>query len=347
MPERKVVMTQERYAKRHKPASKVGQQGGSAQSLHAQNRDQPMGQRSGAARCDKPADLSEQIDHVSSFPRGVMSVDNEIKRVILCADDFGMGQAIDNGIIRLAELGRLGAASCLVDGPTITVHAPALVQTGIQTGLHLNFTEALARPGLYLPLAMLIRRAYLRQLDAEVVRLQISRQLDAFEAVFGRAPHFVDGHQHIHQLPQIREALIALLAQRYPGPARPWLRCTRAAALDTTPFRYRFKAAIIQALGANKLAGLAGANGFYLNARFAGVYDFRGEESAYRVLLEGWLRHIGDGDLLMCHPAGEVDANDPLGRQRFAEFSVLSGDEMAIWLHENRIQGLAGFSGNC
>src|SRR5690606_16674643 len=140
-------------------------------------------------------------------------------------------------------------------------HASTLMQTGIQTALHLNFTEALTRPGFYLPLAMLIRRAYLRRLDVDTVRSQISRQLDAFEEVFGRARHFVDGHQHIHQLPQIREALMALLAQRYPGPARPWLRCTRAAALGTTPFRYRAKAAIIQALGASKLARLAGANG--------------------------------------------------------------------------------------
>lgn len=267
-----------------------------------------------------------------------MSVDNTAKRIILCADDFGMGSAIDNGIIRLAEQGRLGAASCLAQGPTFAQHATALMQTGIQTGLHLNFTEPLGQRGLYLPLASLIRRAYLRRLDTGAVREQIARQLDAFENVLGRAPVFVDGHQHIHQLPQIRQALIDALAQRYSGPTRPWLRYTRASALGATPAKFRFKAAVIQALGANALASLARVRGFCLNARFTGVYDFRGGEPIYGGLLENWLKRMEDGDLLMCHPASHVDPADPLGQQRFAEFNVLAGDDMGRWLQENRIQ---------
>src|SRR5690606_26402661 len=93
-----------------------------------------------------------------------------------------------------------------------------------------------------------------------------------------------------------------------------------------------------QALGAAAFNRSARRYGFHLNARFAGVYDFRGEEAAYRRLLPDWLRHMQDGDLLMCHPAAYADATDPLGRQRLAEFNVLAGDEAGHWLQENRIQ---------
>jgi len=268
-----------------------------------------------------------------------VSIDNDIKRVVLCADDFGMSEAIDTGIIRLAEQGRLSAASCLSLGPTFARHAQALAGTGAQMGLHLNFTESLGRPGLYLPLATLIRRAYARRLDAEAVRAQIQGQLEAFEAVLGRAPDFVDGHQHVHQLPQIRDVLLQILAGRYAGPARPWLRGTRAVSLGGLPARQRAKARVIQALGAAALRRNARRLGFHLNVRFAGVYDFRGGESAYGRLLASWLERLQDGDLLMCHPAARADAADPLGRQRLAEFNVLAGADAGRWLEQNRIQG--------
>lgn len=262
---------------------------------------------------------------------------NGIKRVVLCADDFGLNEAIDTGIIRLAEQGRLSATSCLVHGPTFVANAPALKQVGIQVGLHLNFTEPLGSPGLYLPLARLVRRSYLRTLDAKVVRAQIESQFDAFHTVMGRAPHFVDGHQHIHQLPQIRNALIATLVQRYGGGERPWLRNTQAR--PGLPAPHRFKAAVIQALGAATLARQASRAGFYLNARFAGVYDFQGGEPVYRSLLAGWLNNVQDGDLLMCHPAARVDATDPMGAQRVAEFNVLASDATGRLLYDNKIQG--------
>jgi len=267
-----------------------------------------------------------------------VSTHNAIKRVVLCADDFGMSPTIDTGIIRLAEQGRISAASCLSYGPTFVSNGPALAETGAQLGLHLNFTEPLGQVGLYLPLAALIRHAYLRRLDMQAVRTQIIRQLDRFESVLGRQPDFVDGHQHVHQLPQIRRALLDLLALRYRGRAHPWLRNTRAVAASGASLPHRGKAFLIQALGAGAFSRRAIQLGFSLNARFAGVYDFQGGETAYRALLEAWLQQVGEGDLLMCHPAAQVDPADPLGRQRHAEFKVLSGDDAGRWMDQNKIQ---------
>lgn len=262
-----------------------------------------------------------------------MLIKDKTKRVVVCADDFGMNSAVNQGILRLAVQGGLSAASCLVEGPAFDKDAAALGRSGLQLGLHLNFTESLGRPGLYLPVTRLILQAYLRRLDTEQVRLQIVRQLDLFENVLGRTPDFIDGHQHVHQLPQIRNTLVRELVRRYPA-RRPWLRYTKAGSQSGMTMSLHLKAQIIQRLGARRLAQLALQNGFSLNSGFLGVYDFQGGQLAYRRLLRRWLRGAADGDVLMCHPAAYCCTSDTLGAQRLAEFEVLASGQTAQWIQK-------------
>lgn len=255
------------------------------------------------------------------------------KRIVVCADDFGMHCGIDRAVLRLAEMGRLGAASCLVGGGSFARNAKALSLSGLQIGLHLNFTEQLEpdlSPGeLYLPVFGLIARSYLGQLDEIRILHQIARQLDNFEAVLGHPPDFIDGHQHVHQLPQIRGCLMAELVRRYPK-RRVWVRNTRVGCLGLTgPFR--FKAGVIQGLGSSKLIRLAQGAHFTVNHDFLGVYDFQGRSQAYRRLLKTWLSVAEHTSVVMCHPASEP-VGDGLGAQRVAELDVLSSEHMAVWL---------------
>lgn len=265
------------------------------------------------------------------------------KHIVICADDFGMDSGIDAGILRLAQLKRLSATSCLVEGPSFRENAAALRESGLQLGLHLNFTEPMGTPGLYLPVSSLIARAYLHRLDGADVHRQIGRQLDLFETVLGRSPDFVDGHQHVHQLPQIRQALLDELTRRYlpqnPAAASkmqtcPWLRHTKAGSQAGVPLRLRLKARIIQLLGSRALTRLADSGGFPMNAGLLGVYDFRGGVLNYQALLKLWLEHAVDGDELMCHPAARAVDGDTLGEQRVAEFNVLAGDRTGQWFHD-------------
>lgn len=262
-----------------------------------------------------------------------MNVKLGTKRIVICADDFGMNCAIDEGILRLAQIGRLTATSCLVTGPSFGSNVLALQQSGLQLGLHLNFTESMGQSGLYLPVNKLIAQTYLRRLSTTDIRQQIVVQLDLFEQTLGQPPHFVDGHQHIHQFPLIRTELLRELARRYPS-SKPWLRYTKARSAPSVPARLRIKALIIEALGSHRFAHMARSRDFPLNDRFLGVYDFQGGQEVYRFLLRSWLSHAADGDLLMCHPAKRVDGLDALGVQRLAEFEVLAGDDTGQWLDE-------------
>jgi predicted glycoside hydrolase/deacetylase ChbG (UPF0249 family) len=258
--------------------------------------------------------------------------------IVVCGDDFGMAEGIDDGLIALGRVQRLSAIGCMTLGPTFAQRAPALSGLNLDLGVHLNFTEPLGRTdGLYMSLPGLIASSYARTLNAVRVRGQIERQLDAFELALGRTPDFVDGHQHVHQLPQIRTQLIDVLARRYGGHL-PWLRCTTPAALNGIPVGQRMKAAVIGALGAAALTRLASRSGLRTNRRLLGVYDFQGGEGAYAALLPHWLGCARDGDVLMCHPAMSANVHDGIGEQRVAEFRVLEGASVQSWLVQHGLR---------
>jgi len=270
-------------------------------------------------------------------------------QIVICADDFGLHPAVNQAVLELGRLGKLNASSCLVDGPSFAADADALCQlcqlcpkpsdpttnqsAVFQAGLHLNFTEnfsATVRPVQpALPLSKLMRLAWLRRLDAGRLRDEVARQLDRFESIMQRVPDFIDGHQHVHQFPQIRDALVAELQHRYPGRSALWLRSTRCyasrQALRTIPpgtLKHRLKAMMIERLGSRALERKVAAR-WRMNRALAGVYDFQGGELAYTRLLAHWRATMQAADVLMCHPARHIMPKDPLGAQRLAEYRVL------------------------
>ena len=240
-----------------------------------------------------------------------------------------MDNSVDHGIADLAQRGRLSAVSCMTQGPSLRVNAPLLDGLPIDCGLHLNFTEPFDKTEFHLPLPRLIVASYLRLLPRAPLAVQINRQLDTFESCFKRPPDYIDGHQHIHQLPIIRESLLAIIGQRYPKHPL-WLRSTRPAADPARP--YRLKTDIIARLGARKMRTLAATAGLPMNGHLLGVYDFSASRGAYQELVLRWFQEAQDSDLLMCHPANAVAASVAFGQQRTCEHSVLADPDFPNWL---------------
>lgn len=246
-----------------------------------------------------------------------------------------MNPSVNAGILDLARRSRLSATSLLVDGPAVRQGLPALLCSGLQIGLHLNFTESFGQPGLCLPLGRLVRAACLRRLPQAALRAGVRRQLDLFREQTGRPPDYVDGHQHVHQLPGIREALLEALEPHRDG--RLWIRDTGRPRLAGLPWRLQFKALVIARLGAAGLRRQARIGGYPQNPGFLGVYDFQGGAGVYADWMRRWLALCQDGDVLMCHPAWGNDPGDALSVQRQAEHEVLAGSLMGRWLAENRL----------
>ena len=183
-----------------------------------------------------------------------------MKRLTLCADDFAQSPAISAGILQLVAAGRLQAVSCLTDSPHWPDAAPRLkaLGPGHQAGLHFNLTHGygttLAKcrvadlpPEPAQALGPLIVRALVHQLDAAAIRRRFIQQWQLFEAHYGQAPAFVDGHQHVHALPLIRRIVIEETRQRNPS---AWLRVPFASGLMP-------KVLVMRALSGGSLWALA------------------------------------------------------------------------------------------
>ncbi len=250
---------------------------------------------------------------------------NPTRRIAVCIDDFGLHAGVNAAALELVGAGRVNVVSCMVGAPQWRTGAPALAQlpaAQVDVGLHLDLSEyPLARSNRR-SLAQLMALSVARLLDPARIRAEIDAQLDTFEQVLGRTPDHVDGHQHVHQFPVIREALVQALAKRYPG-RPPWLRSTRR---PHDAVAGGFKPWLIERLGCEALARLARKNGHRQNGHLLGIYDFQGDSDHYLALISQWLAQAMDGDLLMCHASLEATAQDPILGARRNEYQVLRGD---------------------
>lgn len=251
---------------------------------------------------------------------------------VLCADDYAMTPAVSRGILALLEAGRITATGAMTNRPSWPQAARDLAPLAGQAdlGVHLSLTcgESLTagtgwtRNRVQPKLPALLARALAGRLPLTAIEAEIEAQLDAFEQAMGRLPDFVDGHQHVHALPGIRRALLAVLARRYPG-REPWIRDP-----GDTPAAIRARARF--ARKARLLAWLAGpfgthlaAAGFRLNRGFAGYSAFD-PNADYGADFASYLIAPGARHLVMCHP-GEVDDElrtlDPATASRLTELA--------------------------
>jgi predicted glycoside hydrolase/deacetylase ChbG (UPF0249 family) len=259
-----------------------------------------------------------------------------IRRIWLCADDYGISPSVNAAIRDLIARRRINATSVMVAAPSFARgEATSLLDAAggaAAIGLHVTLTAPFAplvsgftplRDGAYLALATVARRALMRSLNPEALVREIAAQFAAFRAAFGRVPDYVDGHHHNHVFPQIGEAVLRVIKDAAPN---AWVRqCGRAA-----PLRRRLtdsKALILDQIS-RRFRRLAGASGVRTNPAFAGAYAFNARAD-FAGLFPGFLDGLPDGGVIMCHP-GTVDAElarlDPLTDLREREYAYLAGD---------------------
>jgi predicted glycoside hydrolase/deacetylase ChbG (UPF0249 family) len=265
------------------------------------------------------------------------------RQIWLCADDYGISPAVSAAIRDLIARRRINATSVMVVTPSFAVSEAASLRDAASghaaIGLHLTLTApyrpltdfAPLHQGAFLPLAGMACRALLRRLNAARLEAEIASQLAAFRTAFGRAPDYVDGHQHIHVFPQIREAVVRVIKQSAP---QAWLRqCGRPATAPKSladPKGY-----ILDALSA-RLRVLAAKSGVRTNPAFAGTYAFR-PQAEFAKLFAGFLDGLPDGGLVMCHPGkvdGELRQLDPLTDLREREYAFLLDERFPRLLAE-------------
>jgi predicted glycoside hydrolase/deacetylase ChbG (UPF0249 family) len=259
----------------------------------------------------------------------------------LCADDYGIAPGVSKAIRDLVAMGRLNATSVMTVAPSLDrAEADSLKMLNsagrrVVIGLHVTLTGKFkpltmefgpTRGGTFVSLAELMVRGKLKLLDKRLLAAEIATQLGAFVSRFGQPPDFVDGHQHAHLFPQVREAFLDVVKQKAP---QAWVRqCGRVAELPTSAWDYKTR--ILDALS-GQFRKQAKARAVRTNPAFAGAYDFASaDEAGFARLFPGFLEALPAQSVVMCHP-GFVDAElerlDPLTTQREREYAYLAGAE--------------------
>jgi chitin disaccharide deacetylase len=271
------------------------------------------------------------------------------RRIWLCADDYGLSPGVNRAIRDLIERGRLNATSAMVVGPAIGRDEVNALQTVAANrprcaiGLHVTLTAPF-RPltmhfqpldgGMFLAFPKLLRAGLLRRLDPEIIQAELRVQLAAFSELFGRAPDFVDGHQHVQLFPQVRDAFLAAVKEAAPNAwVRQGGRHQPLARRLGTP-----KALVLDILSAQFRSRAARAN-IAFNPGFAGAYDFS-RQPDFSALMRQFLDGLPEDGVIMCHP-GFVDETlvglDPLTVQREHEHAFLGGEHFPQLLAANKV----------
>jgi chitin disaccharide deacetylase len=245
-----------------------------------------------------------------------------MKRLTLCADDFAYTQAVSDGIIALAQNKRINAISCMSTRPLWPTHAPKLTHLAdCSVGLHLNLTEE-ATPQSH---TLLIAKAYVGALSYSKIYKNIEQQFDIFCEHHNALPDFLDGHQHVHQLPTVRRALTDFYKKHLCDTGCA-IRLSANPMFRMLKLPFVIKQSIIYGSGYSGLRSRLRKNSIPHNTSFAGIYPFN--TTAYRALFQKFLAFSQDGGLIMCHPGLKTTdkAADPLYLSRYHELSYFQSD---------------------
>src|SRR5262245_11848227 len=263
------------------------------------------------------------------------------KRIWLCADDYGISPSVNAAIRDLVVRGRINATSVMVVAPSfhraeaLALNALNASERRVAIGLHVTLTAPFrplsegyqpTRVGAFHSIEATLIRTCLRRLNANSLRAEVASQVRAFTECFARAPDFIDGHQHVHLFPQVRDAVLTVAKQDAPD---AWVRqCGRAPPLA---YRAHDRKGLLLDVLSRGFRRRAAALGVRTNPAFAGTYEFR-DKADFAAMFPRFLEQLPDGGVVMCHP-GFVDAElqrlDPLTTLREQEYAFFPDE----WFH--------------
>ena len=259
-----------------------------------------------------------------------------LRRIVLCADDYGMSPGVSDAIRDLIARGRLNATSVMVVAPSFTepeAAALADLKRGnpqLQIGLHYAPLKADA----FLPLTATLGSALIARLDRDRIAQELRAQISTFSQRFGFLPDYVDGHQHVQIFPQIRDAALSVMRDMLPG---AWIR--QCGRVTPPAARAGDRKGLLLDIMSRGFRRRAAAAGIPFNPAFAGTYDF-GSHQNFATLFPKFLENLPSRSVVMCHPGfvdDELKALDPLTYLREREYAFFASDDFPQLLRAHRV----------
>lgn len=221
------------------------------------------------------------------------------RAVIFNADDFGMSDAVNRGVIAAHMHGVVTSASLMVHGGA----AEAAVEVagdcpGLALGLHLDLGEWIRRDRGWEPRSLRVPPD-----DPDAVARELDRQLRRFRQLVGRDPTHLDSHQHVHDS-EPAQSVARAVSSRIGVPLR------------------------------GHCAQVRHEGGFYGQDRYGNPFHAWISPGHLETLLRGLPAGITE---IGCHPAaGPVP--DPYGAERSVELKTLCHPDIAATLRGESIE---------
>lgn len=148
-----------------------------------------------------------------------------MKNLIVCADDYAISPKVSLAIRNLLKLRKINATSAMTISKFWPEQAKYLHEysASADLGLHITLTDFKPLTSMSkfaandkLPaLKKLLLWSMFGKLPLQEIKLEIKAQLDSYVAYMGQLPDYLDGHQHVHILPQIRNLIIEIYNEYY------------------------------------------------------------------------------------------------------------------------------------
>lgn len=266
------------------------------------------------------------------------------RNLVIHADDFGLSQGITEGIGILMEKGAVTAASIMPNFPDSAEALRLARENKWDVGWHVTLTlgtpvsdpttipSLVQANGHFYPLRQFLQRALLRQIKAADVQRELSAQWQVFVDA-GLRPSHVDGHQHCHVFPVVRDQVYTLVSEH----AIPFVRLP----VETGGiFKARFWARTF-------LRSFKGSRPSFWRGSGCQHAPFYGLSFAFHAgQLAAWRQLLGqiheDGAEVMVHPGimrpGEDLYGDDFPGNRQDELNILLSPEWRQLLSEFNFQ---------
>jgi chitin disaccharide deacetylase len=253
------------------------------------------------------------------------------KRLIINADDFGLGPAINRGVMEGFENGIITNTSLSSCGAAFDEAIEfARRRSNLGVGIHLTLNEecpvshkdnikSLLDGDSFLNFSAFLKRFFSCRIVLEEVRLEFESQMQRFIKT-GIKPTHLDSHKHIHMLPGIFEIVLGL-AKKYNIRS---VRFSRSAMFDILKSQRFFRA-----FGVFGLSILA-----VLQLPKIREYSIAVPDNCYGLIESGSLdekqvcyilKHIRHGaSEIFCHPADSGIKGDSLGYNRKNELKAFT-----------------------
>lgn len=272
------------------------------------------------------------------------TTDADRPALIINADDFGLSEGINRGIIEALAARALTSTSVMVSMPAFSDAARRARAFGDALGVGLHFTLTVGRPltraaslvdaaGNFLSLPALAVRALTDRVRRRDVADECAAQIALARDAGFRLTH-LDGHHHVHLLPGIRAAVRDVVqAERVPAVRRPLER------LVGVPNWWRRlpERALLRALAreVDRQRWNVVTADHFVGSSLLGARNFH--DALVRTIVS--LRR-GTTEL-MVHPGyvpESLPGNDAYTTQREVELRALTSPDVIALLHSGRIR---------